>query len=77
LELKTRLKDKSSLIENQREEIDKITEGKEEKIVKLTQQEEANRQQLQQFKKEENNSLISKISELQGKLEAKEEEVGY
>ncbi|CAG8585936.1 827_t:CDS:2, partial [Paraglomus brasilianum] len=62
------------IIENQREEIDKITEGKEEKIVKLTQQEEANRQQLQQFKKEENNSLISKISELQGKLEAKEEE---
>ncbi|CAI2175668.1 14111_t:CDS:2 [Funneliformis geosporum] len=55
--------------------VKKITKDKEEKIVKLTQQEETNREQLQQLKKEEKNSVIIEINRLQGRLEAREEEV--
>ncbi|CAG8602202.1 17909_t:CDS:2, partial [Cetraspora pellucida] len=57
------------------EEVKKITENKEGKISKLIQRETISCQQIQQFKREENGSIIAEINKLQGKLEVREEEI--
>jgi len=64
-------------IENQEEKVKKITERKGEKVSKLIQQEVISYQQVQQFEREENSSIIAEINKLQGKLEVQEEENEY
>ncbi|CAG8438034.1 5992_t:CDS:10 [Scutellospora calospora] len=74
METEAKLSDKNKLIEEQKQTLGQVTRGKEKKEILVKAHEEAHQNQVQQFERERNNSVVAEIAKLQEKNEILQEQ---